>query len=180
MANKDDSDTDDYSKPAAKRGDAREKSSNEPAKSTPALREELEKAAEGLSHTSESDSPFRYFTLPVMTEIAPSAEGFLNCLGLSIMCLEDLNLQANQLIEETPFDGFFPDLEALAMYAGTDASDPEVVAENERFRNLEEVIKRRLRDVKVFRVGKVEVHCYVAGLDESGAFAGLKTIAVET
>src|SRR5215475_483075 len=42
-----------------------------------ALREELEKAAAGLNYSSESDYPFRFFTLPAEDETDLTPQGFL-------------------------------------------------------------------------------------------------------
>jgi hypothetical protein len=40
-------------------------------------------------------------------------------------------------------------------------------------------ITTRLRGVRVYRIGTIEVECYVAGLDSFGNIVGLKTVAVE-
>lgn len=144
------------------------------------LREELEAAAADLSYTSESDYPFRFFTLPPGSEPGLTALSFLNCLGISRQLIDELNLSAGQLIEEKSLDGFFPTVDGLAMYHNAEVNDPEVVSESERFKNLEAVLRRRLQDVKVFRVGMIEIRCYIAGVDETGAIAGLVTTSIET
>ena len=143
------------------------------------LQEELEKAAAGLYHVSESDYPFRFFTLPAWNVTALTAEEFLNCLGLSVMFIDEVEVPIGKFIEERVLDGFFRTIDELADYHGTDTSDPEVIAESKRFRKLEAILRKRLRDVKVFRVGFVEVHCYIAGMYKDNV-AGLVTIAVET
>ena len=144
------------------------------------LREELEKAAAGLRYTSESDYPFQFFTLPAEGENDLTPQGFLNRLGVSQQFLDEINLPIDRLIEERTLDGFFPTEDALAGYQGTDTSDPKVVAESKRFRKLEAVLRKRLRGVKVLRVGQVEIRCYIAGFDEHGAISGLVTTAIET
>jgi molybdopterin-biosynthesis enzyme MoeA-like protein len=83
-------------------------------------------------------------------------------------------------VEERTFDDFLPTNDDLARHYVTDVTAPEVVAESKRFRKLEAVLKKRLRGVKVLRVGQVEIRCYIAGLDEHGDIAGLVTTAVET
>jgi hypothetical protein len=45
---------------------------------------------------------------------------------------------------------------------------------------LMRVLSMRLRDVRVYRLGKIEIQCYIAGLDGAGNLAGLKTVAIET
>jgi hypothetical protein len=154
------------------------------------LQEELEKVAAGLYYTSESDYPFRFFSLPAWTypfdDESPSsdeseltAERFLNCLGLSVMFIEEIGVPVDKFIEERSLDGFFETVDELAEHYGTDTSDPKVISLSRRFRKLEAVLKKRLRGVKVFRVGVVEVHCYIAGLYKDNV-AGLVTISVET
>jgi hypothetical protein len=42
------------------------------------------------------------------------------------------------------------------------------------------ILSQRLRDAKVYRIGKTEVVCYVAGIDGNGNISGLRTVAIET
>ena len=144
------------------------------------LRDELEKAAAGLRYTSESDYPFRFFALPADSDADLTPQGFLYRIGVSQQFIDEVNLPIDRLVEERTFDDFFPTDEDLARYYGTDVTAPEVVAESKRFRKLEAVLRKRLRGVKVFRVGQVEIRCYIAGLDAHGDIAGLVTTAVET
>jgi Nuclease A inhibitor-like protein len=129
------------------------------------LREELEKAAAGLEYHSESDYPFQFFTLPAESGKDLTPEGFLNRIGVSQQFINEINLPINRLIEERTLDGFFPSYDD---------------AESKQFRKLEAVLRKRLRSVKVLRVGQVEIRCYIAGLDEHGYIAGLVTMVVET
>jgi len=144
------------------------------------LREELEKAVVGLRYTSESDYPFQFFTLPAESEDDLTPQGFLRRIGVSQQFIDEINLPIDRLIGERTLDGFFPTDDVLAGLHGTDTSDPQVVAESKRFRKLEAVLRKRLRGVKVLRVGQVEIRCYIAGLDEHGDIAGLVTTAIET
>jgi hypothetical protein len=144
------------------------------------LREEIEQAAKGLSFLSESDYAFQFFTLPLWDNTDFTPEGFLSCLGISQMLIDELNLPVDRVIEERTFADFLPTTDDLAARNGTDASDPEVVAESKGYRELEAALRKRLRDLKVFRVGQVEIRCYLAGLDENGHIAGVVTTAVET
>lgn len=144
------------------------------------LREELEKAAEGLSFSSESDYAFQFFTLPVWDNAAFTPEGFLSSLGISQMLIDELSLPIDRVIEERAFADFLPSADDLAAGEGVDTSDPTIVAESNRYRQLEAALRKQLRDLKVFRVGQVEIRCFIAGLDENGHIAGLVTTAVET
>jgi len=49
-----------------------------------------------------------------------------------------------------------------------------------KFRDLVQTLKKTLKDIKVFKVGKVEADVYIVGRTESGDWAGLKTKVVET
>ncbi len=144
------------------------------------LREELEEAAAGLLHLSESDYPYRFFTLPAESERDLTPEGFLNRLGISQQLLREFEVSADRIIEERPLDDFFPSEEALMERSGLDVSDPKVASEREKTRRLKEVLQKRLRGLTVFRVGRVEIRCYIVGLDEQGNLAGLVTTAIET
>jgi hypothetical protein len=62
----------------------------------------------------------------------------------------------------------------------SDPYDGEAQRIRPRYEELARLLARRLRDVKVYRVGRGEITCYVAGLDAHGNLAGLKTIAVES
>lgn len=148
-------------------------------KHSSSLREELEGAADGLSYMSESDYPFQFFTLPAESESDLTPEGFLGRLGVSQL-IDEFSVPIDNLIEELSLDDFFPTDEDLAERHGADASDPKVAAECKKYQGLRELLKKRLRGVKVLRVGKVEIRCYIAGLDEQGHIAGLLTTAVET
>jgi len=164
-----------------KPGDAKKAAAGAAGKRRPlTLREELEKAAKGLSFMSESDYTFQFFTLPVWDNNAFTPEGFLSSLGISQMLIDELNLPVDRVIEERAFADFLPSADDLAGRDGVDVSDPNVVAESKRYRKLEAALKKRLRDLKVFRVGQVEIRCFLAGLDETGHIAGLVTTAVET
>ncbi len=143
------------------------------------LREQLEKAAKGILFSSESDFPLQFFTLPAGDLAALDLQGFLGRIGISEELTDDFGVPLASWAEERPLDGFFPSIEDLAMRYGTSTSDPQVVKESKQLRKLESLLKRRLRDVKVFRVGRVEIRCYIAGLYK-GEITGLVTTAIET
>lgn len=48
------------------------------------------------------------------------------------------------------------------------------------YRELVDLIKTHLTDIKIYRVGETEVNCYILGQTESGSVAGLSTISIET
>ena len=62
----------------------------------------------------------------------------------------------------------------------SDPYDSESQHIRPRYEELVRVLSRYLRDVKVYRIGRIEIACYVVGLDGDGNLAGLKTVAIET
>lgn len=56
----------------------------------------------------------------------------------------------------------------------------EEKAECKRYQDLVNLLKTNLSEVKVYRVGEVEINCYILGKTDSGTIAGLSTIIVET
>ena len=150
----------------------------------PELCEELETAAAGLLNTSESDFPYKFFTLSQRDSRGDvdklTALNFLSGIGISQELIDELKLPIDQLIEERALDGFFPSIDDIAGFYGTDTNDPKVIAESKRFRKLEALLKKRLHEVKVFRVGQVEIRCYIAGFAKHGNIAGLVTTSIET
>ena len=61
----------------------------------------------------------------------------------------------------------------------SDPYDGEAQKLRPRYEELVRLLSQRLRDVKAYRIGKIEISWYVAGLDAHGNLAGLKTSAVE-
>jgi hypothetical protein len=77
--------------------------------------------------------------------------------------------------EERTLDQFFKrHIEA------TDPYDKESQALRPAYENLRSLLRKSLREVRVFRFGKIEVKCFVVGADVEGNLAGLRTEAVET
>lgn len=131
----------------------------------PKLREELERASSGLVYSSESDRPFEFFSLPYPGKRAsPSASDFARLLGAP----------PEYPVEVRSIENFF------ARHTTTsDPYDGEAQKLRPRYEELVRLLSQRLRDVKVYRIGKIEISCYVAGLDAHGNLAGLKTTVIE-
>jgi len=144
------------------------------------LRAQLERAAAGLLYTSESDYPFKFFSLPAEGERDLTPEGFVARLGVSQQFIDQFNVPLDKLVQERPLDGFFPSAADLAGHYGRDPDDPQVVTEAKRFQKLAALLKKKLRGVKVLRLGSVEIRCYIVGLAGRGDLAGLVTTSIET
>jgi hypothetical protein len=130
------------------------------------LRSEVERAAEGLVYTSESDRPFEWFTVAGGAEGWPyGADEFARRIGAA----------AGAPVEERTLGRFFqPHIES------TDPSDTRAQEIRPRYEALKALLAAKLAEVRVFRVGRIEIDCYVVGGDGRGNLAGVRTVAVET
>jgi hypothetical protein len=117
-----------------------------------------------LLFTSESDEPFEVFEWK-------NGTGSLTEERL----LEFAGKPKDSPVKSVPLDMFFAD---LTKEQDWHADDEKTAVE--QYRNLLSVLKDRLSDVKVFRVGEVEVAIYVVGQAKDGGWVGVKTTAVET
>jgi hypothetical protein len=137
-------------------------SSSEP---DPKLRERLEHEAEGLTYTSESDRPFEFFFLPGAGDRPPGVEAFARLVGAEPVAP----------LEERDLDEFF-----LRHAETSDPYDAAAQRIRPRYEALRETLRNELRWTTVYRIGRIEVQCYVVGGDGRGNLAGLRTVAVET
>lgn len=131
----------------------------------PALRERLERAAEGLTYMSESDRPFEFVFFPGAGDQPPGVDAFAQLVGAP----------AEAPKRERELDAFF-----AQHIEKSDPADAEGQRLRPRYEALRETLRTALRWTTVYRIGSVEVQCYVVGGDGHGNLAGLKTVAVET
>jgi len=130
------------------------------------LRRRVEAAAEGLVYTSESDRPFEWY------ELAGGAAGWPYGIG---EFARRIGAAADAPLEERTLDRFFkPHIES------TDPYDTRAQEIRPRYEALKKLLATSLRDVRVFRVGRIAIDCYVVGDDGCGNLAGVRTVAVET
>jgi len=132
----------------------------------PELKADLERACSDLVYSSESDRPFEFFSvrIPPGGKI-DSAEDFRSLLGID----KAVRVEIREV-------GDF-----LARHTGTsDPHDAGAQAIRPRYERLQALLEERLSCVRAFRVGKIEIDCYIAGEDGQGRLAGLKTVAIET
>ena len=130
---------------------------------TDAPRARLERAAEGLVYTSEGDAPFEWVELGPAQALTP--EGFHGLAGAA----------PGTRVEEVSLDRFF-----AGHIEESDPADPAAQALRERYQALREALRDSLAEVRVFRVGEVEIRCYIVGRTPRGTVAGLATMAWET
>jgi hypothetical protein len=131
------------------------------------LRGRLARACEGLVYSSESDRPFEFvrFTGASM----PVAR-----LSLSEVAALTDSLGAN--VTEISLD------ELLARHIErVDVLDVRSQRLIPRYEGLRDTVRDALGEVRVFRLGSIEVRCLMLGNDPAtGELAGLETVAVET
>ena len=128
-----------------------------------ALAELLKKATGDLYYLSETDA-----------EIVP----FIGRPAAAVTkeeVLRQTGEQLDQKIEERDFNQFFDRLTKIQDWYGE-----EETAVAEKFIALRKLLLDNLKDLKVFKIGQIELDIYFVGLDERGNLTGVKTKAVET
>jgi hypothetical protein len=89
--------------------------------------------------------------------------------------LERLGESASTKIELHDFDEVFSELTRPE-----DAGDAVAGARQRAFVELRDVLKRELTDLRVYRVGQIDMDVFVLGRTKDGELAGLMTSVVET
>lgn len=125
------------------------------------LAERIEKACEGLFYISETDAEI----LPFIGEQAEAvnAETVLK------------QIKSDTAVEERDFESFFKRLTELQEWFGE-----EEAGNANKFANLRDLLQKNLKDIKVFKVGRIELDVYAVGLDANNILTGIQTKAVET
>jgi hypothetical protein len=123
----------------------------------------LKAASQGLLFQSETDAPLEPFEWPGEQGKPEKAR-----------VLELANLLPNTPVKTKSVDAFFKQATKEQSW-----HDDEEKAEVQRFKQLVQMLKQSLSDVKVFQAGKGESDVYIVGRTESG-WAGLKTKVVQT
>ncbi|MGK4006481.1 nuclease A inhibitor family protein [Sorangium sp. So ce1036] len=123
----------------------------------------LEEAAQPLLFPSESDHPLRPFRWDGGDVPSPSA--LRAARGAA----------AETPVEVTTVGDFFAPVLEPAEEAGDAA-----LTDAGRYRQLVALLEAHLTDLRVYRVGSVDIDVYVLGRHPSGAWLGLRTKVVET
>lgn len=123
----------------------------------------IENQVKGLCFVSETDAeilPFDGIRAESVTKDA---------------LLAQIKFSENPAVEEINFEDFFSRLTKIEEWF----SDEE--NQNARkFADLKNLLQSELKDLKVFKVGTIEIDIYVVGLDSQNLLKGIKTKAVET
>ncbi len=127
-----------------------------------ALRANLDDASSRLLYPSETDAPIHAISPDAVARM-PSTEDFADVIGMT----------ARPAVRAEPFEVFMQPL------TSGDASTPAEQLRAARFRSLERALRAQLTDLRVYRVGTVDVKVYVVGLTACGELAGVETTALE-
>jgi hypothetical protein len=124
---------------------------------------QLQEASEGLLFPSEADEPFICFVWQGVRDIT-----------LEKLLVITRN-KAGTPVEEITLSHLFDGVTNEADWMSEDE-----IEEVHRFQNLKSTILDLLTEVRVFRVGAMDVDVYIVGKTNSGICAGLQTKVVET
>lgn len=127
------------------------------------LLDELRLACSGLFYISETDAEIRPFDGKKADEV--SGKELLRITGKSENCP----------VEIRDFQEIFDRL--------TKTQDWHSFAEKEtvkRFLKLSKILKTNLSDLKVLKLGSINIEVYIVGLDRDSNLVGIKTDSVET
>ena len=120
----------------------------------------LQQATTDLVWTSESDYPFEVVTWSKDTELNPTAL---------------FELPADTAIETITLQDFFTPALATEDWYGK-----EELVTVDRYQKLVDAIDATLSDVRVFRIGEIEITVYIVGRTFDRELVGLRTQVVET
>jgi len=127
------------------------------------LKEKIKKASVGLYYISETDAEISPF-VGSQTEAVTKEE-----------ILSQTKSTSDEPVEEKNFDELFARLTEIQDWFGDEEKQMA-----QKFADLRDLLKNNLRDLKVFKIGKIELNVYVVGLDAENKLTGIKTKAVET
>ena len=129
--------------------------------------ENLAKSCKGLVYMSETDAEFTIFNGKKTDNL--TKETFLTEISGSPVVAVNAN------IEEQNFEQFFLRLTTIKDWFG------EIEKQKaKRFAELQNLLKSNLKNLKVFRIGKIRFDIYIVGTNAENNIIGLKTNAVET
>ena len=128
------------------------------------LKEQIDLLVADLRYPSESDEKIEFFEiLDTVAEI--STENFKTFIGKS----EETAIQTMDL------ELFFEPLTRTEEWF----TDEEAQWAEDSLK-LKTVLKKKLQDLQVFRVGETEIEVFVIGKTEAGEWIGIKTLLIET
>ncbi len=127
------------------------------------LKKQIKKASEGLYYISETDAEILPF-FGKQSQTVTKEE-----------IIRQTERAADTPVEERNFGEFFARLTEVQDWFGD-----EEKATAQKFAELKNLLERNLRDLKVFKVGKIQLDVYAVGINAENNLLGIKTKAVET
>ena len=125
---------------------------------------ELARAADGLWYMSESDYPLEPILLEATSE--PVIERLREMAGA----------RADARVEIRSLEEFFRE-GAAARISREGKDEPPRVAS---FQHIVRTLREHLTDIRVYRIGEINIAVYILGRSSSGTWLGLSTRIVET
>jgi tyrosine-protein phosphatase YwqE len=119
--------------------------------------QDIREASDSLLYLSESDYPF---------EVVHWED---RIASINDKVLEAANKPSGTIIEKISLEYFFRNMIT---------SEDQQTAQ--RFKKLQEILKNKLSDIEVHRVGEIQVDAFIIGRLKDGSYAGLHTKLIET
>jgi Nuclease A inhibitor-like protein len=129
------------------------------------LKDEIISLSSDLMYPSESDEKIEYFEMEISTDENFSLANFRIYNGI----------KPEIEIEEIDFDKFFTPLVKTEDWFGEDEKRWA-----EESLKLKQLLSEKLKDVKIYKVGKIEIDVYLFGKSGDCKWEGLKTKFIET
>ncbi len=124
---------------------------------------QIKKLSEGLYYISETDAEI----LPFVGKKAQAV--------ISDEIKNQIEEAKTSEIEQKDLKEFIARLTEIQDWFGE-----EEKATAQKFSELKSLLEKNLKDLKVFKVGKIQIDVYAVGLDAESNLMGIKTKAVET
>lgn len=125
--------------------------------------ESIKKAVENLTYMSETDAELEPFAGIFAADV--TKEEILRQTGHS----------ATESIQEKSFTEVFDNLTKIQDWYG---EEERLTAE--KFIGLKNLLEKNLKNLRVFKIGQINLEVFFVGLDSEGKLVGVKTAAVET
>lgn len=118
-----------------------------------------------LLYPSESDEKIAYFEMQFSTSENISLANFRMFNGI----------RPEAIIQEIDFEKFFAPLVKIEDWFGENEKKWA-----EESMKLKQILSEKLKDIRILKVGEIEIDVYLFGKAEENKWAGLKTKVVET
>jgi hypothetical protein len=123
----------------------------------------LATACEGLIYGSETDAP-----------VTPYAASSTDLKAPDII-IQHTGRNPGEGVEESPFADFFDRLTTIRDWYG----DRETLRAK-KFLELQKLLEEHLTELKVYRLGRIQIDIFVVGRDQNDLLMGVTTKAIET